>query len=120
MCDDGKAYSWGDPYKGQLGTLPKGTEWTHQIKHLESSPKPIKLPEGVIPKKVVAGGIHQAILSTDGQLFTHGCGSDGRLGHPEYEGHVFLYKESQPKKIETITTPVIDVASAYYHMICIA
>ncbi len=43
---------------------------------------------------MVCGGIHNSALTLDGRVFTWGCGSDGRLGHLEYEGHTFLYKES--------------------------
>ena len=81
------------------------------------------MPEGTVPKKVVAGGIHAAILSEEGELFTYGCGSDGRLGHPEYEGYVYLYKESQPKRVELFAASgqkVIDVSSSYYHMMALA
>ena len=71
--------------------------------------------------KVVAGGIHAALLTEDNKLYTFGCGSDGRLGHPEYEGFVFLYKESHPKMVETFKDmKVIDVASSYYFMTAIA
>ena len=75
-----------------------------------------------MPKKVAAGGIHAAILSEDGELFTYGCGSDGRLGHPEYEGFVYLYKESHPKRVELFVAnrqKVIDVSSSYYHMMAL-
>ncbi len=51
-------------------------------------------------KKVICAGIHSALLTEDGRLYTFGCGSDGRLGHPEYEGFTYLYKESFPKLVE--------------------
>ena len=41
----------------------------------------IKDIEGII--RASGGGIHSAVLSSDGALLTFGCGSDGRLGHPE-------------------------------------
>jgi len=72
-------------------------------------------------KEVISGGIHAAILTDDNKLYTFGCGSDGRLGHPEYEGFVFLYKESQPKLVETFNSKkVVSVASSYYHMMALA
>jgi regulator of chromosome condensation len=41
-------------------------------------------------------------MTVNGELYTWGCGSDGRLGHPDYGGAVYLYKESHPKKIEIL------------------
>ena len=58
LASDGKAYSWGDQYKGQLGTLPVGTDWGHDIKEMQATPVKVILPEEVTVKKVVAGGIH--------------------------------------------------------------
>ena len=87
---------------------------------MQPRPKVIAMPEGKTVKKVVSGGIHSALLTTDGELYTFGCGSDGRLGHPEYEGYVYLYKESQPKRVEALGATVIDLACSYYHMTCIA
>jgi alpha-tubulin suppressor-like RCC1 family protein len=55
----------------------------------------LEVPQEIGPiKKVICGGIHSAILSENGQLYTFGCGSNGRLGHPEFKGFVYLYKES--------------------------
>jgi alpha-tubulin suppressor-like RCC1 family protein len=74
---------------------------------------------GVV-KKVVCGGIHSAILNEEGRLFTFGCGSNGRLGHPEFKGHKYLYKESMPKVVEAFRERnVVDVGSSYYTMIAI-
>lgn len=67
------------------------------------------------PAKIISGGIHSALLTLNGQLYTWGCGSDGRLGHPEYEGFVYLYKESRPKLVEAFKNKkVIDAESSYY------
>ena len=82
-----------------MGTIPEGQSWDHGIKGLKAQPVAVLMPEGSQVKKVASGGIHSAILTIDGSLYTFGCGSDGRLGHPEYEGFVFLYKESQPKRV---------------------
>ena len=66
VCDDGTAYSWGDPYKGQLGTL--AGDWNHEVRHLEGTPKQIPIDAPV--KKVACGGIHASLLTVDGNLFT--------------------------------------------------
>lgn len=42
--------------------------------------------------EVIAGGIHSGVLSSDGDLYTFGCGSDGRIGHIESADHRYLYK----------------------------
>ena len=124
ICEGGVAYAWGDSYKGQLGTLPIGTDWSHSNTQINTVPEPLVLPENTFVEKVVCGGIHSALLTTDGSLYTWGCGSDGRIGHPEYEGYVYLYKESRPKRVEAFSqgggsARVVDVASAYYHMACL-
>ena len=118
ICTDGNAYAWGDHYKGQLGTL--SSDWTHASPVLQPLPAKVILPDDVQVAKTVGGGIHNSLISTDGRLFTWGCGSDGRLGHPEYEGFVYLYKESHPKRVEALQGRVIDVASSYHSMICIS
>jgi regulator of chromosome condensation len=47
----------------------------------------------------MCGGIHNSALTKTGELYTWGCGSDGRLGHPEIGAANYLYKESLPKKL---------------------
>lgn len=53
---------------------------------------------------------------------TFGCGSDGRLGHPEVEKYVYLYREAIPREIEGPfkNNKIIDVCSSYYFMAAIA
>jgi regulator of chromosome condensation len=70
--------------------------------------------------KIRAGGIHSIALC-DNQLYSWGCGSDGRLGHPEFAGHRYLYKEPVPKLVQALqSTQVLDVSTSYYHAACLA
>ena len=86
---------WGDPYKGQLGNYdPKSEGWTHKETNLYSTPMCVWDNPDVKVSKLECGGIHTSFLTTEGELYTMGCGSDGRLGHPELKGKVYLYKES--------------------------
>ena len=89
---------WGDPYKGQLGHYKDDLGWTHKEKELFSTPLLIDtksiLEQGDRVHKVECAGIHTTILTEQGKLYSFGCGSDGRLGHPEFEGYTYLYKES--------------------------
>ena len=97
-----------------MGTLKEG--WGHSIKDTIALPEKVELQNVT---KIMCGGIHNSAITQDGSLYTWGCGSDGRMGHPEYEGHNYLYKESLPKKVESLKN-VKDVWSSYYHMVAIA
>ena len=74
--------------------------------------------DGRNAEKVCSGGIHSMALC-DGKVFTWGCGSDGRLGHPECEGHRYLYKESTPLVIASKHV-ASDISCSYYHSACVA
>lgn len=114
---------WGDPYKGQLGLYGDNESWSHEETNLYAIPGEMNLKfleEGDKPLKVISGGIHSAMVSQNGRLYTWGCGSDGRLGHPEYKGFVYLYKESRPKLVEALKDKkVLDADSSYYQMMCL-
>mmetsp|Transcript_25621 Transcript_25621/g.22642 ORF Transcript_25621/g.22642 Transcript_25621/m.22642 type:complete len:87 (-) Transcript_25621:27-287(-) len=71
-------------------------------------------------EKIVCGGIHSTLLSKDGRVFTFGCGSDGRLGHPDSVNYKLLYKEKFPREVEggLKGMKVIDLSASYYHCIC--
>lgn len=95
---EGKIYTWGAGYKGKLG---HHTEWSHADQADEPLPKMIKSIEFPV-EKPAAGGIHSCFLSREGDIYSFGCGSDGRLGHPESTDHRYLYREGIPRKIETL------------------
>jgi len=45
---------------------------------------------------VICGGIHNAVIDENKNVWTFGCGSDGRLGHPDIGNSRYLYKEKEP------------------------
>lgn len=68
ITQDGTLYTFGSGYKGKLG---------HG--NTEDCLKPTVVQ--TIPEKVIevsCGGIHTAVISASHQLYTFGCGSDGR------------------------------------------
>ena len=114
---DGNVYSWGDGYKGKLG---HGNQ--------ESCSEPTKIDSthflGQRVVQVSCGGIHSAACTEEGHVFTWGCGSDGRLGHPEAKGHRYLFRSDVPRLVEGVpkSVRVREVACSYYHsaVLCIA
>jgi alpha-tubulin suppressor-like RCC1 family protein len=108
--DLGTVYAWGDGYKGKLG-----------LGDMETRSVPTQIP----PKnfnteyitQVSAGGIHSAAVSREGHVFTWGCGSDGRLGHPEAKGHRYLFKSDVPRVVDYLDDigEAVAVSCSYYH-----
>ncbi|CAF0819329.1 unnamed protein product [Didymodactylos carnosus] len=112
LTANGLVYSIGSNYKGKLGITPDTatfcSSWTF-----------VTVSQTIPFKQICAGGIHSSALSMMNEVYTWGCGSDGRLGHPESEGHRYLYKEGIPRKIDTLSN-VQYISSSYYHMAAIA
>jgi alpha-tubulin suppressor-like RCC1 family protein len=94
LTEQGCIYVMGSNYKVKLG-IDKNQlftgEWTL-----------IELTRTCPFKIIAAGGIHSSALSTNGRVFTWGCGSDGRLGHSDGEGHRYLYKENEPRPVDAL------------------
>ena len=105
---DGEVYSWGDGYKGKLGHNDQ-----------ESRDTPTRIDPGAFGGEfvvaVACGGIHSAAVTREGSAFTWGCGSDGRLGHPEAKGHRYLFRCDVPRKVEMLPKNVISVDCSYFH-----
>jgi alpha-tubulin suppressor-like RCC1 family protein len=106
---EGRLFSFGSGYKGQLGL---DDTWDHR------DPADRIVPEAIQDFRVDSvhcGGIHTLALA-QGVLFSWGCGSDGRIGHPESEGHRYLYREARPRTVEGFGR-VGSVSASYYHSI---
>jgi alpha-tubulin suppressor-like RCC1 family protein len=105
---DGGVYSWGDGYKGKLG---------HDDQ--ESRDVPARIDPGTFKGEfvvgVACGGIHSAAVTREGSVFTWGCGSDGRLGHPEAKGHRYLFRSDIPRKVKNLPQSMTSVDCSYYH-----
>ena len=109
---DHRVFMWGCGYKGKLGL---DAHWSHEDPADRLDPEVIP---GFMSDSIELGGIHTSSVS-QGVLFTWGCGSDGRIGHPEVQGHRYLYKEPQPRPIQGISG-VVQISSSYYHNIFLA
>ncbi|XP_076442328.1 uncharacterized protein LOC143281177 [Babylonia areolata] len=111
LTSEGMVYSWGDGYKGKLGLGSQDSAFTPTlIPHSHFG-------DGESVSIVCAGGIHSAAATASGGVFTWGCGSDGRSGHPEGQGHRYLFRSDVPKRVETLTSKGKHavVSCSYYH-----
>ena len=114
VSNQGQVFAFGDGYKGKLGLGDQNSRYV-----------PTEIPQenfnGEHIKHVSAGGIHSAAVSAEGHVFTWGCGSDGRLGHPEGKGHRYLFRSDIPKVVEGLSTigKTVDVSCSYYHTVAL-
>ncbi|XP_005094677.1 ultraviolet-B receptor UVR8 [Aplysia californica] len=107
----GSVLAWGDGYKGKLGLGGQESRYTPAV-------IPPELFNNQPVTSISAGGIHSAAATASGEVFTWGCGSDGRLGHPEGQGHRYLFRSDIPKKVEGLPKAgagKVTVSCAYYH-----
>lgn len=110
VTKEGQVFAFGDGYKGKLGLGDQETRWSPTVIQQESF-------SGEHISHVSAGGIHSAAVSREGHVFTWGCGSDGRLGHPDGKGHRYLFRSDVPRLVEELNTAgrAISVTCSYYH-----
>lgn len=87
LCDDGTVYSWGEGLEGRLG---------HKNEERYPHPKLIEYFQNndIKIEEISTKGGHNLALSEDGDLYSWGYGSDGRLGNQSNDNQYI------PKKIE--------------------
>jgi len=118
--DAGEVYMCGSNYKYKLA-LEKvkdnshGMDLYHVLTHV-----PYFTQQKIFVSHLECGGIHSCAMDDKQNIYTWGCGSDGRLGHPEGEGYVYLYKEKLPKVVEKLRGIAKQFSSAYYTILAIA
>lgn len=114
VTQSGGVYAWGDGYKGKLG-----------LGDQESRYIPTVIPQehfgGEAVSHVSSGGIHSSAVSKVGQVSTWGCGSDGRLGHPEAQGHRYLFRSDVPRIVDKLKNigRAQCVSASYYHTVAL-
>ncbi|XP_034256018.1 RCC1 domain-containing protein 1 isoform X2 [Thrips palmi] len=73
----GSVFTWGNGSRGQLG---------HGDLEPEESPRIVDALAGVAVSQISAGAWHSAVVTSSGDLYTWGWGSDGQLGIKEEDG----------------------------------
>ena len=67
---------------------------------------------------MAAGAEHSLAVSEEGELFSWGCGGQGRLGHGAAKGMGWLQQqnEAQPRMINSLEgTPIASAAAGHMH-----
>mgnify|MGYP001184691533 FL=1 len=84
---DGKVFSWGEGDDGKLG---------HCSRLSCEKPRLIEALKAKRVRDVACGSSHSAAITSNGELYTWGCGEYGRLGHGD---NVTQLRPKQVKKI---------------------
>jgi alpha-tubulin suppressor-like RCC1 family protein len=104
LMENNQIYSWGDDEKGQLGrpSFPKG------------SPRPITMAvnPATIFTSLAAGGAHNLVLDSDGNIYSWGSNEHGQLG-----------REGDPKVAQLVSLPggikCKAIAAGRYHSLAL-
>ncbi|KAL1503593.1 hypothetical protein AB1Y20_012070 [Prymnesium parvum] len=105
VTSDGKIYSWGDGSHGRLG---------HGDQTSVHLPRQISTLKSKRVKTAAAGEEHSVIATVEGDVFSWGSGSFGKLGHGEPSD------EGTPRQVHAFAGRAVEtVACGYAHTVVI-
>ena len=66
---------------------------------------------------IAAGAEHCLAANAAGQLFSWGCGSNGRLGHAQSSSRLWFWNkdESYPRLVQSVTEKVAGISCGHMH-----
>jgi regulator of chromosome condensation len=126
LLADGSVCGAGSNYKFKTG-IPSGSTRQNNTHSCECIAPPRPVPffsaaaaEGA-PRvtHVACGALHSLAVTDDGRLFLWGCGSDGRLGFPEYRAKRarYLYHERTPRQLSSLRGRVTAAHTYWWHTV---
>jgi len=105
VTDDGDVYSFGFGNNGRLG---------HGDEAQQNTPKLIDTLDDLNIVQVAAGSAHSLALTDDGDVYSFGSGSVGRIGHGDEA------QQNTPKLIDTLDDPnIVQVAAGVSHSLAV-
>lgn len=112
LDENGTVWTWGVTTVGRLGRP------TNKV--VDPTPRQViipQLPEGSKVVHVAAGSDFNALVLNTGQLFTWGCGDDGKLGH---NGFMHMFRPQLVLNILRQHQKVIQVSCGRSHMLVLS
>jgi alpha-tubulin suppressor-like RCC1 family protein len=102
--------SWGAGYHGQLGR-----KFQRNKKKYSAVPLKIDQSLAVVARQVTCGGLHTALVTEHGAVYTWGDGRKGQLGHPNEPS-----LKQVPRVVEALSSVhVVQVACGASHTVCL-
>ncbi|KAL3157516.1 hypothetical protein ABBQ32_011978 [Trebouxia sp. C0010 RCD-2024] len=70
---------------------------------------------------LAAGAEHSLAVSASGQIFSWGCGSNGRLGHAQSSNRLWFWNrnEATPRLVQSFTEKAVSVSCGHMHSGCV-
>ncbi|DBB10173.1 TPA: hypothetical protein ACH3X3_001750 [Trebouxia sp. C0006] len=114
LTESGNVWACGRNNRGQLGLGSKAGSFA-------TSPQRLEALSGANIVSIAAGAEHCLAANAAGQLFSWGCGSNGRLGHAQSSSRLWFWNkdESYPRLVQSVTEKVAGISCGHMHSGCI-